>query len=207
MRDIRAALEWLQLNLEAFGGDPSKITIGGQSAGADAASAMLYQYLDDPIVRGIIQESGVPEYIGAADDSEFKRVAGIVGCANSVNRTAKLLCMKEIPSERLKYAISNLRLNPFGSSSGGNPMIDNITLFSAEEYQRRGGAGLFAKVVSHQRLRQYHAKLSQQPTLLGINNNEGDGVIPWSAHRGVNKTASDIITISYFNCQMLQEAL
>ena len=71
MRDIRAALEWLRVNIAGFGGDPDKITIGGQSAGADAASAMLYQYIDNPIVRGIIQESGSPEYIGAADDSEF----------------------------------------------------------------------------------------------------------------------------------------
>jgi carboxylesterase type B len=148
MRDIRAALDWLRLNLAAFGGDPSKITIGGQSAGADAASAMLYQYLDDPIVRGIIQESGAPEYIGAADDSEFKRVAGIVGCADSMNRTTELLCMEVTPAWRLKHAISNLTVNPFGAPSGGTPMIDNITLFSAEEYQRRGKAGLFAKVVS-----------------------------------------------------------
>lgn len=147
MRDIRAALEWLRLNLAAFGGDPNKITIGGQSSGADASAAMLYQYVDDPIVRGIIQESGAPEYIGTADDSEFRRVAGIVGCADYANRTKELLCMKQIPAESLKHAISNLTVNPFGSPSGGNPMIDNLTLFSAEEYQRRGEAGLFAKVV------------------------------------------------------------
>ena len=32
--DTRAAVEWLHANVRVFGGDPRKITLGGESVGA-----------------------------------------------------------------------------------------------------------------------------------------------------------------------------
>ncbi|KAF7171978.1 hypothetical protein CNMCM5623_004237 [Aspergillus felis] len=189
IRDTRAALEWLRKNLAAFGGDPTRITLGGQSAGADTAAVLTYAFKDDPIVQGLILQSGVPEYIGPQDDFVFIQAAEKVGCRNSANRTIELSCMKSIPAQILHKALSNLTVNPFGTT-GGAPMIDNITLYSAEEYGRLGSAGSFAKV----------------PVLMGITNNEADGVLNWSEKGGVNKTISDILETTYFNCPMSQEA-
>jgi para-nitrobenzyl esterase len=59
LMDVLAALKWVQANIKAFGGDPRKVTLAGQSAGG----AAVYDLMSSPLAAGLfakaIIESGV----------------------------------------------------------------------------------------------------------------------------------------------------
>lgn len=80
VQDQAAALRWVYDNIAAFGGDPDRITVGGQSAGAYAALSLATDPETAPLVRRVVAQSGpfgvpplVPEKASAVT-SEFLRV-------------------------------------------------------------------------------------------------------------------------------------
>ena len=56
--DMIEGLKWVKENIAAFGGDPSKVTIMGESAGAIAVSMLCASPLAKGLFRGAISESG-----------------------------------------------------------------------------------------------------------------------------------------------------
>lgn len=174
--DQRLAVEWVRDNIASFGGSPSRITIFGQSAGAQSADLYSYAYPDDPIAAGFIYQSGTASQQvqnSSIAASAWDSAVHTVICQSS-NFTAELACMRQVPADQIAAAATGSFV----------PTIDDVTVFS--DYAERMAAGNFTK----------------KPLLLGSNDNEGTYLTMIYALSNISLPASyaDIVTASLFTC-------
>jgi para-nitrobenzyl esterase len=98
--DMVAALEWVQRNIAAFGGDPGNVTVFGQSGGAVGVMHLLAMPATHGLIRRAIAQSGSTEGTVSVADAEAvaKRYAEILGVAPTAD------AVRELPHERLVEA-------------------------------------------------------------------------------------------------------
>lgn len=114
--DWLAALEWVHDNIGAFGGDPSNVTVAGQSAGGVAAMVLAAMPRAEGLIRRALSMSGPIDLVGTAEQAHetTRRLAEYLG--TTVSRSS----LSELPIARLLEAQAVLM-------PGGAPDLETIT--------------------------------------------------------------------------------
>jgi len=129
LQDIIASLRWVRDNIAAFGGDPSAVTVAGQSAGAGAVQALIASPASKGLFARAIIESSYPGVRPARSLAEGEKD----GLAFAVEKAA--------PSLEALRAMSAEALQP---SRGSNairfvPVVDGALLPLSPELALRSG--------------------------------------------------------------------
>ncbi|KAM0545802.1 hypothetical protein ACHAPJ_011128 [Fusarium lateritium] len=166
--DQRLAVEWVRDNIRGFGGDPSRITIFGHSAGGASVDFYDFAFYKDPIIAGVVPMSGSVNTFGRRFDNTSEagwiETAKLLNC-NTKSEAETATCMEKVDAKALLNAslkaskIIGSQLDKTGQLYTGitglfGPTIDNKTVFA--NYTKRVTAGQLSKV----------------PAILGFNTDE-----------------------------------
>lgn len=172
--DQQAALQWVHRNIAAFGGDPDKVTIAGQSAGAINVAANLLS----PLSKGLFQRAilmsspGFAAWLPTAEQAQAlgMNFATAAGCRGSDAETAK--CLRGLSVARVLQLQGTLKV-PFPVTTG-SPFADGYIIpTQPEQAWKTGGfnqvpvmgGGTKDEATLFQAINEYFSGPPQAPTV------------------------------------------
>ncbi|MFQ5556251.1 MAG: carboxylesterase/lipase family protein, partial [Acidimicrobiales bacterium] len=143
IRDLIEGLRWVRANIAAFGGDPDRVTLCGQSAGAGCVLALLASPAADGLYHRCIAQSP-PARLGRPHSEDPDRLLAALGGESPATltdlRAADLDRLLEVEA-RLENVPAPDRLRLHRSDRAGTrPVVDDITITAepVEAIRRRG---------------------------------------------------------------------
>ncbi|KAJ8520925.1 hypothetical protein ONZ45_g2284 [Pleurotus djamor] len=119
LHDQREALRWVKKYISNFGGDPDKVTIWGESAGAVSVSLQMVANdgNTENLFHGAFMQSGSPVPVGDLThaQSHYNKLVEDAGCEGEIDTLA---CLRALPFDELKAAI-----NQSPSITGYNTLV------------------------------------------------------------------------------------
>ena len=130
MLDVIAALQWVNKNIAAFGGDPGNVTVIGQSGGGSKVCMVSAM----PAARGIVHKGvALSGNTTAANDKEYAEKLGAAVLAEAGLTPDRVDELQQLPWEEYldlaNRAAARLRNESPGAGRGGfSPVADGVNI-------------------------------------------------------------------------------